>query len=196
MSDLKVAISGAGASATAISELLQAAGAAEIVLCDSRGIVHAGRDDLNDEKRRLAERTNASGLTGGLAEAMAGADLFIGCSQPDLVSVEMVRSMAARPVVFALANPVSEISRADARAGGAAIYADGRMMNNAIAYPGIFRGALDSGCERISLEMMMAAAKTLAEIVPEGELLPEMMDADTHTAVAEAVCRQAEKETT
>jgi malate dehydrogenase (oxaloacetate-decarboxylating) len=187
IADLRVAISGAGASGTAISELLQSAGIADVVLCDSRGIVHSGRDDLNEEKRKLAERTNRDGRTGGLAEAMDGADVFVGCSQPNIVSQDMVRSMAEDPIVLPLANPVSEISRPDALAAGAAVYADGRYMNNAIAYPGIFRGALDCGCSVINEAMMLAAARALAEIVPEGELLPEMMDPATHATVARAV---------
>jgi malate dehydrogenase (oxaloacetate-decarboxylating) len=187
------AISGAGASGTAISELLQQAGIADVILVDSKGIVHRDRDDLNPEKRALAERTNKDNRTGGLAEAMQGADLFVGCSKPDLVSQEMVRSMNADPIVFPLANPVSEISRDDALDAGAKIYADGRYMNNAIAYPGIFRGALDTGATCITRAMMLAAADALADIVPDGELLPEMMDPDTHAAVAEAVAAAVEE---
>jgi malate dehydrogenase (oxaloacetate-decarboxylating) len=104
----------------------------------------------------------------------------------------MVRSMARDPILFPLANPVSEISKTDALAAGAAIYADGRYMNNAIAYPGIFRGALDARAEQITFKMMMAAAHALADIVPKNELLPEMMDPATHAAVARAV-REAAK---
>jgi len=185
--DVTCAIAGAGAAGTAIADLIMNAGAEDVVLADSKGIVHSGRTDMNPEKLALAERTNPKGLTGTLADAMKGRDLFIGVSRPNLVSRDMVRSMAPDPIVFALANPVSEISVADAREAGAAVAADGRMMNNALAYPGIFRGALDSAARSITIEMMMAAAEALAGIVPAGELLPEMMDPNTHETVAKAV---------
>ncbi len=188
MSDLTVAISGAGAAGTAIADLLTAAGAGDIVLCDSAGTLHRGRtENMNPEKQALAERTNADNISGSLADAMAGRGLFIGVSQPNLVSQDMVRSMAPDPLVFALANPVSEITPAQAYQAGASVAADGRMMNNALAYPGIFRGALDAAAECITMEMMMAAADALALAVPEGELMPEMMDPQTHRAVADAV---------
>ena len=193
MANIRCVISGAGASGTAISELLQEAGIGDVILVDSKGIIYRGREvGMNEEKVALAARTNRENLQGGLADAMKGADLFIGCSLPNLVSIDMVKSMAAKPILFPLANPVSEISKADAEAGGAAVYADGRYMNNAIAYPGIFRGALDARAKQITLKMMLAAAETLASIVPEGQLLPEMMDPATHQAVAEAVKAAAE----
>jgi malate dehydrogenase (oxaloacetate-decarboxylating) len=141
---------------------------------------------MNPEKVALADRTNKDNLRGTLADAMAGRDLFIGVSQPNLVSQDMVRSMAADPVIFALANPVSEITVGDAYDAGAAVAADGRMMNNALAYPGLFRGALDAGAEAITLEMLRAAAKALAACVTDEDLLPEMMDPGTHQAVAQA----------
>ena len=122
---------------------------------------------------------------------MAGKELFIGVSRPNLVTKDMVRSMAPSPIVFAMANPVSEITVAEAYDAGAAVATDGRMMNNALAYPGIFRGALDAGAEAITLEMLTAAAHALANAVPEGELMPEMMDPDTHEAVAKAVAGAA-----
>ena len=185
---LQVAISGAGAAGTAVADLLQHAGVPDVVLCDSVGIIHRGREQrMNEEKLALAERTNKKNISGTLADAMAGADLFIGVSQPSIVSQDMVRAMAADPIVLALANPVSEIGRDDALAAGAAIYADGRMMNNALAYPGIFRGALDAQARSITLEMLMAAAHALANVVPEGELMPEMMNPATHQAVAQTV---------
>ncbi len=187
ISKVRCAISGAGASGTAVADLLLRAGMADVVLCDSKGIVHRGRADLNEEKQALAERTNADNISGTLADAMAGRDLFIGLSRPGLVSTEMVASMAAEPIVLPLANPVSEISRDDALAGGAVIYADGRMMNNALAYPGIFRGAMDANATAITVKMLMAAAHALANVVPAGELMPEMMDPKTHQAVASAV---------
>jgi len=192
MGELTCAISGAGAAGTAIADVLMKAGVSDVVLCDSAGAIYRGRkENMNEEKVALAERTNAENLRGALADAMKGRDLFIGVSQPHLVTQEMVESMADEPIVFALANPVSEIGPADAKAAGAAVYADGRMMNNALAYPGIFRGALDAQAECITIEMMMAAARALAKIVPEGELMPEMMDPATHRAVAQAVAGSA-----
>jgi malate dehydrogenase (oxaloacetate-decarboxylating) len=185
---MRCAISGAGAAGTAIAEVLQIAGIDDVVLCDRAGVLYRGRKEhMNVEKIALAERTNKDNIQGTLADAMAGRDLFIGVSQANLVSPQMVRAMAKDPIVFALANPVSEISVAEAYQAGAAIAADGRMMNNALAYPGIFRGALDSRARSITLEMMQAAARALAAAVPEGELMPEMMDPATHQAVAAAV---------
>jgi malate dehydrogenase (oxaloacetate-decarboxylating) len=186
--DLRVAISGAGAAGTAITDLLQRAGVGDVVLADRAGVVHRGRKaNMNPEKEALAARTNGDNIQGTLADAMKGRDLFIGVSQANLVSKDMVRAMAPKPIVFALANPVSEIAVADAYDAGAVLAADGRMMNNALAYPGIFRGALDSAARTITIDMMMAAAAALAGIVPAGEFLPDMMDPATHQAVAEAV---------
>ena len=186
--DLSCAISGAGAAGTAITELLQLAGIGDVVLVDRAGLIYRGRqENMNAEKVALAERTNRDNIQGDLAAAMRGRDLFIGVSQPNIVSQEMVRSMAKSPIVFALANPISEISIADAYEAGAAIAADGRMMNNALAYPGIFRGAMDAAAEDITVPMMMAAADALAGRVSGDDLLPEMMDPATHQGVAAAV---------
>ena len=190
--DMTCAISGAGAAGTAVTDLLTRAGAGDVVLCDSRGIIYRGRtENMNEEKVALAQRSNKDNIQGSLADAMRGRELFIGVSQPNIVTRDMVRSMAPDPIVFALANPVSEITVSQAYAAGASVAADGRMMNNALAYPGIFRGALDAEAESITEEMMMAAACALADVVPAGELMPEMMDPATHTAVAEAVKRAA-----
>jgi len=186
--NITTVISGAGAAGTAIADVLTAAGAGDVVLVDSVGIISRGRTErMNEEKLALAERTNADNISGSLADAMAGRGLFIGVSQPNIVTGEMIRSMAAGPIVFPLANPVSEISKGEALDAGAAIYADGRMMNNAIAYPGLFRGAMEARAERFTMEMLMAAAEKLADMVPENELLPEMMDPNTHLGVAHAV---------
>jgi malate dehydrogenase (oxaloacetate-decarboxylating) len=188
MEDITCVISGAGAAGTAIADLLTRAGVKDIVLCDRAGAIYRGRKDhMNSEKVALAERTNPRNVKGTLAQAMKGRELFIGVSQAKLVSQDMVRSMAKDPIVLALANPISEISVAEAYEAGAALAADGRMMNNALAYPGIFRGALDSRARSITIDMMMAAAAALAKAVPEGGFMPEMMDPNTHKAVAEAV---------
>jgi len=186
--DMKTVICGAGAAGTAITELLQRAGVPDVVLCDSVGALYRGRtENMNPEKQTLAERTNRENVQGRLADAMVGRDLFIGVSRPNLVSREMVRSMAPEPIVFALSNPVSEISVADAYEAGAFLAADGRMMNNALVYPGLFRGALDAGAEAITMDMLLAAASALAKIVPDGAFLPEMMNPATHQAIANAV---------
>jgi len=188
ISQMRCVMSGAGAAGTAIADLLLRTGVEDVVLCDSAGAIYQGRqENMNDEKRALAEWTNKQNVKGSLSDAMKGMNLFVGVSRPNIVSEEMVASMAAGPIVFALANPVSEISQADALRGGASVYADGRTINNALAYPGIFRGALDAEADSITIEMMVAAAHALSDIVPEGELMPEMMDPGTHVAVAEAV---------
>jgi malate dehydrogenase (oxaloacetate-decarboxylating) len=195
LEEMTCVIAGAGAAGTAIADLLNHVGIADVVLADSGGIVYRGRTEkMNEEKEALAQRTNKENISGTLADAMNGRDLFIGVSQPNIVSKEMIESMAPNPIVLALANPVSEISRDDALAAGASIYADGRMVNNAIAYPGIFRGALDSGASTITLDMLIAAAEAIAAVVPADELLPEMMDPATHLAVARAVANAAPKE--
>jgi len=192
--DMTCVMSGAGAAGTAVADLLMLAGVPDVVLCDSVGVVYRGRKgNMNLEKEALAERTNRDNVKGTLADAMKGRQLFIGVSRPNIVTAEMVRSMAPGPIVFPLANPVSEITVAEACEAGAAIAADGRMMNNALAYPGIFRGALDAAAQAITTEMLMAAASALAQVVPAGELMPEMMDPMTHRAVAEAVKATAGK---
>jgi len=189
---VRCAVSGAGAAGTAIADLLMNAGMPAPILCDRAGAIYRGRsENMNEEKVALAQRTNPENVKGTLADAMKGCDLFIGVSQPNIVTGEMVRAMAKHPIIFALANPVSEISCEDAMAAGAAVYADGRMMNNALAYPGIFRGALDAEAPSITMDMMMAAAHALAALVPQGELMPEMMDPNTHQAVADAVMQAA-----
>lgn len=193
METLEVCILGAGAAGTAIADLLLKAGAKDVVLCDRYGAISKGRSNMNSAKQELATRTNKKNVQGDLAAVIKGKDLFIGCSGPNLVSKEMIASMNKGPIVFALANPVSEISKDDALAAGASIYADGRTMNNAIAYPGIFRGALDAKSKVIDIPMMQAAAHALAEIVPDGQLLPEMMDPQTHQTVAQAVMKCVKK---
>ncbi len=188
MEDLTCSFSGAGAAGTAIADLLLHAGVKDTILCDRAGAIYRGRsENMNPEKEALAERTNKQNATGSLADVMKGTDVFIGVSMPNIVTQDMVKAMAADPIIFALANPVSEIGKEDAIAAGAAVYADGRMMNNALAYPGIFRGALDARAESITIDMMTAAAEALANIVPEGQLMPEMMDPATHKACSDAV---------
>jgi malate dehydrogenase (oxaloacetate-decarboxylating) len=203
-----VVFSGSGASAIACAKLIQSFGklgympeVGDILLCDSKGIVGRTRTDLNPYKREIAETTNRRGRTGSLAEALRGADVFIGLSQPDIVTQEMVRTMNPQPIVFAMANPVPEIMPHLARAAGAVVVATGRsdflnQINNVLAFPGVFRGALDSGAQIINEEMKVAAAKTLASIVIEPvpeRILPDPLDKSVGFRIGEAVAEAARK---
>jgi malate dehydrogenase (oxaloacetate-decarboxylating) len=175
--ELRVVISGAGAAGVAIAKILMAAGVPDVVGCDSQGVVHAERDDLNSAKRELAEITNPRGAQGTLAEALAGADVFIGVSGPDLLVADDLRKMATDPVVFAMANPDPEI-RPEIANGLVAVMATGRsdypnQINNVLAFPGIFRGALDAGATTITEGMKVAAADAIAAAVSKDDLGPE-----------------------
>lgn len=194
LASLRVAISGAGAAGTAIAYLLLAAGIYDVTVCDSRGMISVGRIDLNEEKKKLAERTNIEARSGSLRYAVAGADVFIGVSAAGLLTQDMVRSMAKDPIVFAMANPVPEIMPHEARAAGAAIVATGRsdfpnQVNNALAFPGIFRGLLDSGSRQVSEEQLLAAAQNLAAAVSHPtaeEIVPSIFEPGVVAAVAAA----------
>jgi malate dehydrogenase (oxaloacetate-decarboxylating) len=187
----QIVINGAGAAGIAIHQLLTAAGAQKIIVCDSHGIVSGERSDLNDEKRSVAVAKR-----GTLGDALVGADIFLGVSAPGVLSREMVASMAPQPIVFAMANPIPEISPEDA-AGLTAVMATGRsdypnQINNVLAFPGIFRGALDCRATRITLEMKMAAALAIASLVnPEtltaDAIIPSVFDRRVVTAVSLAV---------
>lgn len=204
MEDLEVVISGAGAAGTAIAGMLAEFGVKDIVLCDSKGIISRERTDLNPEKEMLAQTTNRAGITGGLAEAMVGRDVFIGVSQPGLVTEEMVRFMKNDPMIFAMSNPEPEITPEKALAAGAAIVGTGRsdfanQVNNLLAFPGVFRGALDSRAKRITGKMKKAAALAIAEAIEKGELkkdyvIPSIFDKQVETGVAEAVAKAWEEE--
>jgi malate dehydrogenase (oxaloacetate-decarboxylating) len=199
MSDMKIAMSGAGAAGTAIADMLMGFGVGDIVICDSKGIVSKDRTDLTGEKRRLAEVTNADGLSGSLADAMKGADVFVGVSQPGIVSQDMVRSMKKDPVIFAMSNPEPEILPDAAREAGAVIIGTGRsdfanQVNNLLAFPGVFRGALDSRAKRVTEEMKIAAAKAIADSVSDpdlspGKIIPSIFDENVGPNVAGAVAR-------
>ncbi|MCZ6542118.1 MAG: NAD-dependent malic enzyme [Planctomycetota bacterium] len=185
--DCRAVILGAGAAGTAIARFLVEFGLDDVVVCDSVGAIWPGRAErMNPWKQRLAETTNKTDARGSLTEVIRGRNLFIGVSRPKVVSTAMIASMAADPIVFALANPVSEISVEDAFEAGAAIALDGRSMNNALAYPGIFRGALDARARRITHEMKVAAAEALAAAATD-QLLPDMLDHSVHQRVAAAV---------
>ncbi|MBB1555416.1 NADP-dependent malic enzyme [Candidatus Saccharibacteria bacterium] len=190
----KIVMIGAGAAGTAIAKLLHKYGAENIYAVDSRGIISDARDDLNEEKRALKSylRTDVSG---GLSDAITDADIFIGVSKPGLLTPELVAKMANKPVVFALANPVPEIMPDVAKEAGVAVIATGRsdfpnQVNNAIAFPGIFRGALDHGVKKITDDHKIAAAEALASLVdnptPE-EVIPSPFDDRVVPAVAQVI---------
>ncbi len=190
----KIVMIGAGAAGTAIAKLLHKYGARNIYAVDSRGIISDARDDLNEEKKALKSylRTDVSG---GLSDAITDADIFIGVSKPGLLTPELVAKMANKPVVFALANPVPEIMPDVAKEAGVAVIATGRsdfpnQVNNAIAFPGIFRGALDHGVKKITDDHKIAAAEALASLVdnptPE-EVIPSPFDDRVVPAVAQVI---------
>jgi malate dehydrogenase (oxaloacetate-decarboxylating) len=195
----KLVFSGAGAAGTAVAKLLFAYGARDITLCDSRGVIGPGRDDLDEAKRGLLAWSNPRGLSGTLAEAMRGADVFIGLSKGGLVTREMVATMAPQPIVFAMANPTPEIMPDEAAAGGASVVATGRsdfpnQINNLLAFPGVFRGVFDAGASRITEAMKLAAAEALAALVPDpspARIIPDALDRGATVAVASAVSRAA-----
>lgn len=197
--DLSVAVSGAGAAGIAVTRFLLSFGASEVVLCDSRGAIHTGRGDLNPYKMDIARITNPRNVRGTLADAMCGADVFLGLSVGGIVSQEMVESMGRDAIVFAMANPVPEIMPDLALRAGARVVATGRsdfpnQVNNVLGFPGIFRGALDVMASDINEEMKIAAARAIAGIIEEpteGCIIPSPLDRRVVPAVAEAVARAA-----
>ena len=198
---VRIVTSGAGAAAVAIVRLLLSAGFKDITMCDRKGAIYAGREDLNWIKRELAEVTNLEKRSGSLADMLVGADVFIGVSAPGLVTTDMVRTMNKDAILFACANPTPEIFPEEARAGGARIVATGRsdfpnQINNVLAFPGIFRGAFDVRASDNNEEMKLAAANALAGLIGEDELredyiIPRAFDPRVGPAVAEAVAQAA-----
>ncbi len=200
--DCTVAVSGAGAAAITITKLLLSYGIGEAILCDSKGIIYEGREEgMNPYKEEIARMTNKKKVRGTLADAMKGADIFLGVSAPGLVTTEMVRSMNPDPIVFACANPTPEIYPDDAKAGGAAVVATGRsdypnQINNVLAFPGIFRGTFDVRARDINEEMKIAAARAIAGVISDDELkpdyiIPKAFDPRVKDAVAVAVAQAA-----
>lgn len=170
LTDCKIVLVGSGAAGTAIAKLLHLYGASEIIAVDSQGIIVTGRAGLNSEKAKLLEVTNPNNDSGSLDDAVRGADIFIGVSQPELLSGDMVKTMAADPIIFAMANPTPEIMPDIAHDAGAAVVATGRsdfpnQVNNALAFPGIFRGALDNRVHKITDQHKLAAAEVIAGLV-------------------------------
>ncbi len=196
----RIVINGAGSAGIAIGRLLLRYGFPHIVLCDKTGILHKNTPDLNWMQREMMELTNLEGKTGTLADAMAGADIFIGVSAPGIVTPQMVSSMNTDPILFAMANPVPEIMPDAAKKAGAKVVGTGRsdfpnQVNNVVAFPGIFKGALEGRASQITEEMKLSAALAIASLVPEEELnedniLPEAFD----PRVAETVSAAIQKE--
>ncbi len=199
--DIKVVINGAGAAGIAIAKMLLEYGVKDIIMVDRFGIICQGASGLNAVHAEIAKVTNKSRLQGGLANAMKGADVFIGVSAPNCVSKEMVASMAQKAIVFTCANPVPEIQRKDALEAGAFIVGTGssehpNQINNVLVFPGLFRGALDVRAKTVNRQMLLAAAEGIASCVPESQLsvdyiLPYAYDKNAHKRVAEAVAKAA-----
>ena len=204
LSEIKIAVNGAGAAAIAITKLLISAGVKNITLCDRTGIVYKGREKgMNWIKNEITEITNPEDLRGSLADAMKGADVFIGVSAPGSVNQDMVRSMAKKPIIFACANPTPEIFPDDAKAAGAKVISTGRsdypnQINNVLAFPGIFRGVFDVRASDINEEMKVAASNALASLVEPDKLSPDYIipaafDPRVGPAVSKAVAEAARK---
>ena len=201
MKDIHVVVSGAGAAAIAITKLLMTAGIADAILCDSKGAIYEGREGLNDVKVEMSKITNAKKLSGSLADVIKGADVFVGVSAAGVLTPEMVKTMAKDPIIFACANPTPEIDPALAKEAGAAVIGTGRsdypnQVNNVLAFPGIFRGALDVRASKINEEMKLAAANAIASLVSENELnaeyvIPSPFDPRVAPAVAKYVAKAA-----
>ncbi|MBI4145777.1 NADP-dependent malic enzyme [Candidatus Woesearchaeota archaeon] len=208
-SELSVVISGAGAAGVAVANLLQCLGQGnlcvpvkDVIVCDTSGLIFDGREEnMEPYKVALAKRTNKRKLKGALADALKGADVFIGVSAPNVLTASMVRTMAKGAIVFALANPTPEIMPDEAKAGGAAVVATGRsdfpnQVNNVLAFPGVFRGAIDAKAKRITNEMKFAAALALSGCVKNPSVdcvIPSPFESGVHKRVADAVRQAAEK---
>ena len=201
--NIKAVVSGAGAAGVAIVKLLMSMGLENVIMCDSKGIIYKGRDRLNEITTQMAEVTNKGLVKGTLADAMKGADVFIGVSAPGIVTEDMVRSMTEKPILLPMANPVPEIMPELALKAGAAVVGTGRsdfpnQINNVLAFPAIFRGALDVRASDINDEMKTAAALALAGLISDEELSPEYIipkpfDPRVREAVATAVMEAARK---
>ena len=201
--DVKIVTSGAGAAAVSIVKLLLSAGYRHVTMCDRKGAIYAGREGLNWIKEEMAQVTNLEKKAGSLADALVGADVFIGVSAPGTVTTEMVKTMNKDAIVFACANPTPEIFPDEAKAGGARVVSTGRsdfpnQINNVLAFPGVFRGTFDVRASDINEEMKMAAAEALAGLISDEELneeyiIPQAFDERVGPAVAKAVAEAARK---
>ena len=201
--DLKIVINGAGAAGTAISNILSEAGANNIIVCDRNGVLYKGRDNMNDAKKLLVQTTNPENIKGSLADALIGADVFIGVSTSDVVKPDMVKTMNKDSILFAMANPTPEIMPDIAKQAGAKIIGTGRsdfpnQINNVLVFPGLFRGALDVRAKEINIEMKLAAAYAISDYIDEKDLnseniIPSPLDKGVAKKVAQAVALAAKK---
>ena len=199
--EIRLVVNGAGAAGTAIAKFIMAFGVRDVVVCDRVGILVDGDGRFTPPQQELAKITNPRRLTGTLADAMKGADVFVGVSAPNCVTKDMVRSMAEKPILFTCANPVPEIAPKDALEAGAFIVGTGsseypNQINNVLVFPGLFRGALDVRASTVNFEMMMAASRGIAECVSDAELRPDHIlpfayDQNAHDSVARAVSKAA-----
>ena len=203
LSDCTAVFSGAGAAGVAIAKLLLSAGLKNVIMCDSKGVICEGDPRLTPDKQEIAKFSNKGHVTGTLADAMKGADIFVGVSKAGLVSQDMIRTMAKDPIIMAMANPTPEIMPDLAKEAGAAVVGTGRsdfpnQINNVLAFPGIFRGTLDVRASDINEEMKIAAANAIAGLVSDEELnpdyiLPKAFDLRVGPTVAKAVAEAARK---
>jgi malate dehydrogenase (oxaloacetate-decarboxylating) len=199
--NIEVVVNGSGAAGIAVTKLLMSMGLKKVILCDTKGAIYEGRDGLNAEKAVMARLSNLQKKQGSLKEVIVGADVFIGVSAPHMATPEMVRAMAPDPIIFAMANPVPEIMPEAAKAAGAKVVGTGRsdfanQINNVLAFPGIFRGALDVRASDINDAMKIAAARAIASLINEEELSPDYVipapfDPRVGKAVAAAVAQAA-----
>ena len=201
LEDIKVVVNGAGAAGTAIAKLLLSSGVKNLIACDKVGILYRGMEKIDDAKDALAEITNPDNIKGNLADALIGADVFVGVSAPGILKPEMVRAMNKDAIIFAMANPTPEIMPDEAKAAGARVIGTGRsdfpnQVNNVLAFPGIFRGALDVRAKEINEEMKLAAAYAIAGYIKDEELnennvIPSALDKNVATKVSEAIANAA-----
>lgn len=199
--DIEVVVNGSGAAGIAITKLLMKTGLKNVTLCDTKGAIYEGREGLNPIKEEMAKVSNRALKKGSLADVIKGADVFIGVSAPGTLTAEMVATMADKPIVFAMANPVPEIMPDEAKKAGVAVMATGRsdfpnQINNVLAFPGIFRGALDVRAKDINDEMKLAAAYAIADIITDAErspeyIIPNSFNKEVTPAVAKAVAKAA-----
>lgn len=201
LEDIKVVINGAGAAGTAIAKLLLSSGVKNLIAVDKVGILYRGMEKIDDAKDALAEITNPDNIKGGLSDALVNADLFVGVSAPGILKPEMVKSMNKDAIIFAMANPTPEIMPDEAKAAGARVVGTGRsdfpnQVNNVLAFPGIFRGALDVRAKEINEEMKLAAAYAIANYIKDEDLnennvIPSALDKNVATKVAQAIAKAA-----
>lgn len=199
ITEVKIVISGAGAAAIAVSKLMLAAGAKNLILNDKHGALVPGREDMNPAKEEIAAATNPGKFSGSLKQSLQGTDVFIGLSAPRLIDASDVQAMNHRPIIISMANPTPEIMPEEAKAGGAAVIATGRsdypnQVNNVLVFPGIFRGIFDAGGKEINERILLKAAEGLASLIPDPvaeKILPDVFDPRVCETVADAVRKSA-----